>query len=197
MRVLTSRPRRMVAATALFSAITLTGVGAAQATATTTHGGGKGSGSSSAVTEAGKAFGSCMREHGLKNFPDLVIQKDTSGSRHHKGGVKVDVRVTAKSKGKSHVGDRFDPTSKAYKRALKACGPILDKVGVPLPVPPGDAHCKVIKGGKGEHGLPKLPDSPQTDSQGPGRGSEKGSEKGTTQHKEVCMIKEKGTHASK
>jgi hypothetical protein len=189
MRVLTSRPKRMIAATALFSAITLTGVGAAQATTSSpTHGGGGGS-RADAAGAAGKAFGSCMREHGLKNFPDLTIRVNNS-----KGGGK-DVRVTAHA----GRGDRpFDPTSKAYKRALKACGPILTKAGVPLPPSPGDAHCKVIKGGKGEGGLPKPPNGAgkgriERHIVGPGKvgPGKSGSGKGGSVHKTRCVIQKR------
>ncbi|WP_329123545.1 hypothetical protein [Streptomyces sp. NBC_01465] len=192
MRVLTSRPKRMIAATALFSAITLTGVGAAQATASPTHGGGKG-GSAGNKDAAGRAFGSCMREHGLKNFPDLHIQvdKDKAG-KSGKGGVSV------QASGDSRLGGKpFDPTSKAYQRALKACGPILTKAGVPLPPEPGDGKCKAVKGGKGEKGLPKLPGPPNGPFKGhkakhivgPGKG---GSEKGSARHGEICVIQKKG-----
>ncbi|MEV0094238.1 hypothetical protein [Streptomyces sp. NPDC050738] len=181
MRVLTSRPKRVIAATALFSAITLTGVGAAQATASPTHGGGSSKG-------VGEAFSSCMREHGLKNFPDVAINTSFRDS-HAKAQVAVKIN-----------GEKgpFDPTSKAYKRAFKKCGPILEKAGVPFPATPsaGGPHCKVIKGGKGEPGLPQLPKPSKGGGKGPvvkhfagpGKG---GSEKGSGKHREICVIQEK------
>jgi hypothetical protein len=190
MRVLTSRPKRLIAATALFSAVTLTGVGAAQATASPTYGGG-GSSHAGNKDAVGAAFGSCMREHGLKNFPDLSIQVNKS-----KGG-GTDTRVSASGRNPGS----YDPASKAYQRAIKACGPILRKAGVrlPPPVPPGDAHCKVVKvvqGGKGKAGLPELPGAPKDASAGhitkqPREGgSGKGGEKGRPGRQE-CATQEK------
>jgi hypothetical protein len=176
MRVLTSRPKRVIAATALFSAITFTGVGAAQATASPPH---QGSGGK----DIGQVFSGCMREHGLKNFPDVHIQIDKGKSGT---SMKSDAHA-AKGKG---GGAAFDPTSKAYQRALNACGPILKRAGVPMPVPvpPDKAHCTVIKGGKGDEGLPQ---PPKLKIPSRVHFSTGGSEKGTTRHKEVCLIRER------
>ncbi|MER5380725.1 hypothetical protein ABT040_10630 [Streptomyces sp. NPDC002688] len=117
------------------------------------------------VNTADDAFAACMRGHGQKVFPDFHASKDRQGH------IRFEVRMRA-SKG-------FDPTSKSYRAAVKACAPILKKAGItfssgtglpPLPVPgkPGGEHGTGSGGGsvklpprlhaeKGEPGAPDLP----------------------------------------
>ncbi|MFF3409918.1 hypothetical protein ACFYW8_27715 [Streptomyces sp. NPDC002742] len=82
------------------------------------------------VNTADDAFAACMRGHGQKVFPAFHASKDK------RGHIRFSVRVGA-SKG-------FDPQSKSYRAAVKACSPILKKAGItvssgaglpPLPVP--------------------------------------------------------------
>ncbi|MGW1069192.1 hypothetical protein ACWD4F_32365 [Streptomyces aureus] len=82
------------------------------------------------VNTADDAFAACMRDHGQKAFPAFHASKDKHGR------IQFGVRVGA-AKG-------FDPDSRSYRAALKACAPILKKAGItisskgglpPLPVP--------------------------------------------------------------
>ncbi|MBC9711699.1 hypothetical protein H9Y04_03840 [Streptomyces sp. TRM66268-LWL] len=70
-------------------------------------------------------FSACMRENGLKDFPDFKV------SAAEDGGVRLELDGT---------GKQLDLHAHAYKKAYKACAPIMAKAGVPLPdepVPPG------------------------------------------------------------
>uniref|UniRef100_A0AAU3I2C1 SPOR domain-containing protein n=1 Tax=Streptomyces sp. NBC_01393 TaxID=2903851 RepID=A0AAU3I2C1_9ACTN len=82
------------------------------------------------VNTANDAFAACMRGHGQKVFPAFHASKDKQGR------IRFNVQVGA-TKG-------FDPNSKSYRAAVKACAPILKKAGItlsskaglpPLPVP--------------------------------------------------------------
>ncbi|MFF8534792.1 hypothetical protein ACF07B_23135 [Streptomyces sp. NPDC015532] len=167
MRALATRPQRLALACALISAATLGTVSASAASASdrstvttatagtaasprlTQHASGtapKGSLPSGGampaigyrptshapgdVNAADDAFAACMRGHGQKVFPAFHASKDK------RGHIRFSVRVGA-SKG-------FDPASKGYRAAVKACSPILKKAGItfsseaglpPLPVP--------------------------------------------------------------
>ncbi|MGX1543541.1 hypothetical protein [Streptomyces adustus] len=72
------------------------------------------------VNAANKRFAACMRRAGQKTVPDIHASKDA------KGRVQLQVRITDK-------GGTFDPTSKRYRKALKACGPVMAKAGVTFP----------------------------------------------------------------
>lgn len=72
------------------------------------------------VNEANDDFAACMREQGQSVFPDFHASKDDEGH------VRLQVKVT---------GGDFDPTSKSYEKAIKACGPILEEVGITFPDP--------------------------------------------------------------
>jgi hypothetical protein len=99
------------------------------------------------VNSADEDFAACMREQGQSVFPRFHASKDDAGH------IRFQVRVR---------GDGFDPTSASYKKALKACGPIMEKAGVTFPEgpalpPPG----KPGKPGKpGEPGGPGTPGKP-------------------------------------
>ncbi|MFD5815103.1 hypothetical protein [Streptomyces sp. NPDC127038] len=97
------------------------------------------------VNAADAAFAACMRGHGQQVFPSFHASKDG------KGRVRFDVRVRA-AKG-------FDPASKDYRAAQKACAPVLRKAGISFST------------GSGLPGLPPLP--------APGRPGKPGSEHGT------------------
>ncbi|MFE4700759.1 hypothetical protein ACFRIC_27230 [Streptomyces sp. NPDC056738] len=68
------------------------------------------------VNTADDAFAACMRDHGQKYFPAFHASKDK------RGRIRFDVRMRA--------GKGFDPASKSYRTAQKACAPILRKAGV-------------------------------------------------------------------
>ncbi|MFD0309897.1 hypothetical protein [Streptomyces sp. NPDC127119] len=150
MRSSTKRHRRLAAACALISALTLGGVYAGQSVAAgspsdgdSSSGGGSSSdgGSSSPKPpkdddstdwkrqdKASRAYTECMRDNGLEDFPDIVIYTADGGR-----GVKVRI-----DRGEGDGAKRPDPTSKEFRKAAKACQDILDDIGVKLPVPPGD-----------------------------------------------------------
>jgi hypothetical protein len=74
------------------------------------------------VNSANDDFAACMRDQGRSVFPDFHASKDGEGH----------VRLQVKIRG----GD-FDPTSRSYKKAMKACGPIMKKAGITFPAGPG------------------------------------------------------------
>ncbi|WP_369249492.1 hypothetical protein [Streptomyces sp. R41] len=110
------------------------------------------------LNAANDDFAACMREQGRSTFPDFHATKDDEGH------VLLNVKVT---------GGDFDPTSSGYKKALKACGSILEKVGItfpnpadlpPLPRPgegPESGTTQHIRPGEpgtpGKSGAPELP----------------------------------------
>jgi hypothetical protein len=73
------------------------------------------------VNAANDAFAACMRGHGQSVFPDIHASKDA------KGHIRLQVKIRG----------AFDPTSKGYKKAMKACGPIMNKAGITFPSGPG------------------------------------------------------------
>ncbi|MFE7076001.1 hypothetical protein ACFU96_38515 [Streptomyces sp. NPDC057620] len=146
MRSATKRHRRLAAACALISALTLGGVYAGQAVAagspSSSDGDSSSGGGSSSPKppkdddstdwkrqdEASRAYTECMRDNGLEDFPDIVIWTADGGR-----GVKVRI-----DRGEGDGAKRPDPASKEFRKAAKACQDILDDIGVKLPVPPGD-----------------------------------------------------------
>ncbi|WP_404189349.1 hypothetical protein [Streptomyces tauricus] len=140
MRSSTKRHRRLAAACALISALTLGGVYAGQSVAAGSPSPSDGDSSSSKPPEddrstdwkrqdkASRAYTECMRDNGLEDFPDIVIYTADGGR-----GVKVRI-----DRGEGDGAKRPDPTSKEFRKAAKACQDILDEIGVKLPVPPGD-----------------------------------------------------------
>ncbi|MEV6194242.1 hypothetical protein AB0M19_17805 [Streptomyces sp. NPDC051920] len=114
------------------------------------------------VNTADDAFAACMRDHGQKHFPVFHASKDA------RGRIRFDVRMRADA--------GFDPASKSYRSAQKACAPILRKAGVtfsagsglpPTTVPgrpgrPGTGSGGSSAGGSG--GLPGF----HTEQEGPG-----------------------------
>ncbi|MFI0964589.1 hypothetical protein ACH4S8_24800 [Streptomyces sp. NPDC021080] len=163
MRAPTARPRRLALACALISAATLGTVSASAASASDRSTATTGTAASARITQhsttgkppkdglppvgapgavgyrptshapgdvntANDAFAACMRGHGQKVFPAFHASKDKEGR------IRFSVRVGA-TKG-------FDPDSKSYRSAQKACAPILKKAGITLsskaglPAPP-------------------------------------------------------------
>ncbi|MFD8738532.1 hypothetical protein ACFV06_26970 [Streptomyces sp. NPDC059618] len=104
------------------------------------------------VNTADAAFAACMRGHGQQVFPSFHASKDG------KGRVRFDVRVRA-AKG-------FDPASKGYRAAQKACAPVLKKAGISFST------------GSGLPGLPPLPAPGRPGGPG-GPGGEHGTGTGT------------------
>jgi hypothetical protein len=193
MRALATRPQRLALACALISAATLGTVSASAASASdrstatavtattadhrlhtatpkppegappaiayrpTAHAPGD-------VNIANRAFAACMRDHGQKTFPEFHASKDKQGH------VRFSVRMRA-DKG-------FDPTSKSYRAATKACAPILKKAGItvstksglpPLPVPGRpDGKPGTGVGGGSVGGSLKLPPRLHTEKGEPG-----------------------------
>ncbi|MFE9682515.1 hypothetical protein ACFYXC_24510 [Streptomyces sp. NPDC002701] len=162
MRSRTEPRRRLTAACALISALALGGVYAGQSVAADSSSPPSGGSSSTPPKDDGptdsadwtrqdkasRAYTACMRDNGLEDFPDLVIHTADDGH-----GVKVRIER----------GDRAkhpDPGSKEFRKAAKACGHILEDIGVKLPVPPRD--------------LPGRGDRP-----GPGCGEHRPDEKGS------------------
>ncbi|WP_405869047.1 hypothetical protein [Streptomyces sp. NBC_00005] len=97
------------------------------------------------VNTADEDFAACMKDEGRAVFPHFHASKDDEGH------VRLEVKVTD--------GD-FDPTSKAYKKSMKACGPVLEKTGITFPSAPG---------------LPPLPGKPgEPGGEGPSLHTEKG-----------------------
>ncbi|MER7176759.1 hypothetical protein [Streptomyces mesophilus] len=75
--------------------------------------------------EGATDFSACMRDNGLSEFPEFKVSD--AGDGH------IRLELDGKSK-------QLEPFSAAYKKAYKACAPIMEKAGVPLPdqpVPPG------------------------------------------------------------
>jgi len=72
------------------------------------------------LNTANDDFAGCMRDQGQTVFPRFHAAKDKEGH------VRLQVRIT---------GAGFDPTSGGYKKALKECGPILEKTGITFPEP--------------------------------------------------------------
>jgi hypothetical protein len=100
------------------------------------------------LNTANGKFAKCMRAQGQSVFPRFHASKDADGH------VNLQVRVT---------GGDFDPTTAGYKKAVKVCGPILEKAGLtfpnpadlpPLPTP--DKPGKPGKPGKVTSELPSL-----------------------------------------
>jgi hypothetical protein len=123
------------------------------------------------VNAANDAFAACMRGRGETTFPEFHASQDAEGHI----ALRIKMRVT---------GDGFDPTSSAYRKAVKACAPILKEAGISfpanggdLPQPPNpkepgnhDDHGKHNKHGKHERGKderkhelpsPKKPGQPE------------------------------------
>jgi hypothetical protein len=108
------------------------------------------------VDAANDDFAACMREQGQKYFPDFHATKDDEGH--------VGLRV------KLIGGKGFDPTSDAYKDALDACTPILEKVGITFP-DPADLPPLPTPGKPGKPGKPgQEPPSLHTEKGGSGDG---------------------------
>ncbi|MCX4905067.1 hypothetical protein [Streptomyces sp. NBC_00878] len=153
MRSTTKRHRRLTVGCALITAVALGGVYAGQSTAAGSPSPLKDddSTSTSASTtwerqdEASREFTECVRDNGLKDFPDIVIHTADDGR-----GVRV--RIDAGERAK-----RPDPVSKEFRKAVKACRHILKDIGVDLPVPPdgppgkGDRPSPPDCGGREEH----------------------------------------------
>jgi hypothetical protein len=72
------------------------------------------------LNTANGRFARCMREQGQSVFPGFHASKDSEGH------ISLQVKVTK--------GD-FDPTTSGYKKAVAACGPILEKAGITFPDP--------------------------------------------------------------
>ncbi len=90
------------------------------------------------VGSAGTAFSSCMRKHGVSNFPDPNGQGQiTFGS-----------------------SDGIDPSSPQFQSAQKACQKVLPNGGVPTPAQLAQAQTAMLKYSAcmRSHGVPKFPD---------------------------------------
>ncbi|WP_199547422.1 hypothetical protein [Streptomyces sp. N35] len=158
-----SRTRRLVAAGALLSALALGTVFSVQAMASDgsdtppgyerpnppakdeEHGSGfkmvmvLKSGDVDKVKQGAADFSECMRENGVKDFPEFTV------SAAEDGGVRLELDGT---------GKQFDPHSKAHKKAHAACAPIMEKAGAPLPDEPAPPR---KPGGPGKHDMHKGP----------------------------------------
>ncbi|MFJ6083226.1 hypothetical protein ACIQI8_17690 [Streptomyces sp. NPDC092369] len=97
------------------------------------------------LNTANDDFATCMKEEGQSVFPDFEASKGDDG------GILLKVSVKSPD---------FDPTSKSYRKALKACGPILGKAGITFP-DPADLPPLPTPGkpGKPGEGLPSLTES--------------------------------------
>ncbi|MFJ4787068.1 hypothetical protein [Streptomyces sp. NPDC088794] len=100
------------------------------------------------VNAANDDFAACMKEQGQSVFPDFEASKGKDG------GILLKVGITSRD---------FDPTSKSYRKALKACGPILAKAGLTFPdpadLPSPPTPGKPGTSGKSNDGLPSLTES--------------------------------------
>ncbi|MFD4558916.1 hypothetical protein ACFWP5_32135 [Streptomyces sp. NPDC058469] len=90
-------------------------------------------------------FAKCMRAQGQSVFPRVHASKDADGH------INLQVLMT---------GGDFDPTTAGYKKAVKVCGPILEKAGLTFPnpadLPPLPTPDKPGKPGKVTSELPSL-----------------------------------------
>ncbi|MFF4504084.1 hypothetical protein [Streptomyces sp. NPDC001401] len=165
MRTSTTRPRRLALGIAVLTAAALGTVSASAAqasgTSTTTAPPAKAGGfavqyhpTASApddVNTANDYFAACMEDQGQSVFPHFHASKDDEGH------VRLEVKVT---------GGEFDPTSKAYKKAVDTCGPMLEKAGITFPNP---ADLPPLPGRPGKPGEPgKEGPSLRTEKGGPG-----------------------------
>ncbi|MGW3284546.1 hypothetical protein ACWDR3_07880 [Streptomyces sp. NPDC001002] len=100
------------------------------------------------LNAANDDFAACMKEQGQSVFPDFEASKGEDG------GIMLKVSVKSPD---------FDPTSKSYRKALKACGPVLAKAGITFPdpadLPPLPTPGKPGKPGKQSDELPSLTES--------------------------------------
>lgn len=136
MPALTTRPRRLALALAAITAVTLGTVSASTAAASdstddpphkrpgiavgyepTEH-------TPDDVNKANDDFATCMRAEGQTAFPDFHAEKDENGGI----GLRVQMKVDK--------DDEADLRSKAYRKAIKKCAPILKKAGITIPSPP-------------------------------------------------------------
>lgn len=108
------------------------------------------------LNAANTRFAGCMRDQGQSVFPGFHASKGPDG------GVMLRVHIKGR-------GADFDPTSSGYKKAVGACGYILEKTGISFPAP-GDLPSppSLPAPGKGEggitrhaeHGKPGAPGKP-------------------------------------
>ncbi|MEU6257546.1 hypothetical protein [Streptomyces sp. NPDC047043] len=108
------------------------------------------------LNSANDDFAGCMRDQGQTVFPRFHAAKDEEGH------VRLEVKIT---------GGNFDPTATAYKKAVRECGPILEKAGITFPKPghPFPAPDPAKGAGEGgstriEPGRPGGPDLPSLTS---------------------------------
>ncbi|MEV2198078.1 hypothetical protein AB0I02_44940 [Streptomyces phaeochromogenes] len=141
MRSTTKGHRRLAAACALITAVTLGGVYAGQAVAADPSASSSGGSSSEPPKDddpsdstdstdwkrqdkASREFTECVRDNGLEDFPDIVIYTADDGD-----GVRVRIDAGERT-------SRPDPVSKEFRKAVKSCKHILEDIGVDFPVPP-------------------------------------------------------------
>ncbi|MGW3420886.1 hypothetical protein [Streptomyces phaeochromogenes] len=125
MRSTTKGHRRLAAACALITAVTLGGVYAGQAVAAD-PGDSTNSTDWKRQDKASREFTECVRDNGLEDFPDIVIYTTDDGD-----GVRVQIDAGERT-------SRPDPVSKEFRKAVKACKHILEDIGVDFPVPPDE-----------------------------------------------------------
>ncbi|MGY6024343.1 hypothetical protein [Streptomyces spinosirectus] len=89
------------------------------------------------VNAANDDFAACMRDRGQRVFPDVHASKDAEGH------VRLEVKIR---------GGGFDPTSRSYRKAMRACGPIMKKAGITFPAGPGLPPLPGRPGKPGERG---------------------------------------------
>ncbi|MEU0649850.1 hypothetical protein [Streptomyces umbrinus] len=140
MRSTTKGHRRLAAACALITAVTLGGVYAGQAVAADPSAPSSGGSSSEPPKDddpdgstdwtrqdkASREFTECVRDNGLEDFPDIVIYTADDGD-----GVRVRIDAGERT-------SRPDPVSKEFRKAVKACNHILEDIGVDFPAPPDE-----------------------------------------------------------
>ncbi|HVV24672.1 MAG TPA: hypothetical protein VHF06_34900, partial [Pseudonocardiaceae bacterium] len=108
-------------------------------TTTTAAAGTGGQGDADSAAKAALQYSSCMRAHGLKNFPDPQVS-----------GGKITMKLDK--------GNGLDPSSPVFQSAQKACQKYM-KAGAP----PGSQHLDPTKIAKWaacirKHGVPDFPD---------------------------------------
>ncbi|WP_210588133.1 hypothetical protein [Streptomyces sp. GESEQ-35] len=154
MPVLAPRPRRLALALAAITAVTLGTVSASTAAASDSTdvpprarpgiamGYEPTENAPDDVNEANDDFAACMRAQGQTVFPDFHAEKNEDGGI----GLRVQMKVDK--------GDEADLRSKAYRKAIKKCAPILKEVGITIPSAPDGVR---------PPDLPELPGRPDKD----------------------------------
>ncbi|MGI3198217.1 hypothetical protein ACRJ4W_05480 [Streptomyces sp. GLT-R25] len=177
MRSTTKGHRRLAAACALITAVTLGGVYAGQAVAADPSAPSSGGSSSEPPKDddpsdspdstdwtrqdkASREFTECVRDNGLEDFPDIVIYTADDGD-----GVRVRIDAGERT-------SRPDPVSKEFRKAVKACDHILEDIGVDFPAPPDEPPGKGDRPWPPDCGGREVQKNEKGDKSGKGSGAE-------------------------